>query len=166
MKKTIIVAMLVGVLTLVGTTKVSAGSCTSIIGGMNYYTNGYYMVGSTYSLASSYATATRERAGTYFYNYYSITPGLSTDYNRILDIRLMESDFLGNDDEVKVYTGTFKSDGRTLTKVERTDTKADAEIESTGDNVSELYLKATLGKSSGDSLGMSRSVFDYQLCQE
>lgn len=164
MKKVLISTMLSIAMLFMANTTVYAGSCTSILNGPNNMGVATDYVGPSYSLASSYATATGARAKTYFYNLYSLSSNFASWNNRKVIITLMEKDGLFNgDDEVKVYTGGFT--GRTMSSIVLSNTKISGNIESSGDHKSELYIRTYINKHSNDS-GITRSFFDYQLCQE
>jgi len=163
MKKILISSLLVMTLLLL-TTTVDAGSCTSIQNGPSIKAATYHN-GPVFSLASSYATATGARAKTYFYNLYSLSNEFISWNSRVATIRLMEKDgIFSANDEVKIYKGGFT--GRAITSIVLDSTTTPGNIESSGDHISELYLRSYFNKHSNDPSNASRGFFDYQLCQE
>lgn len=164
MKKTILSAIFTLTILVMTCTTVYAGSCTSILDGPSFAA-GTTNNGKSYSLASSYATATGSRAKTYFYNLYSLSNSFTSWNGRVATFKLMEADgIFSSNDLVKTYTGAFV--GRTLDSVVLTTTHISGNIEADGDHISELYLSSYYSKHSSDPSGASRSFFDYQLCQE
>jgi hypothetical protein len=164
MKKILMSMFLTFAAVIATTTTAHAGSCTAVLDGPSLKA-GTDHNGTVYSLASSYATATGNRAKTYFYNLSTLSNTFASDPNRLLGANLMEDDWLNADDLVKTYYGTFT--GITLTNVYLNSTKISGNIEDEGDNVSELYLRSVVSKSNLDGGTLTtRSFFDYQLCQE
>lgn len=164
MKKVFVSLFISAITVLASVSTVFAGSCTSVMDGPSLTAGSDYN-GPAYSLASSYATATGSRAKTYFYNLSTLSNTFASDPNRLLGAVLMEDDWANADDTVKSYYGTFN--GITLTNVVLNSTNISGNIEDSGDNVSELYLRSVVSKSSLDGGTLTtRSFFDYQLCQE
>ncbi len=164
MKKFFISTFISLTLLFITSTNVYAGSCTSVLNGPSFKAATFHN-GPAYSLASDYNTATGARAKTYFYNLYSLSNEFIAWNNRVATIRLMEKDSIFNaNDEVKIYKGGFT--GRTMTSIVLDSTTMPGNIESVGDNVSELYLNSYFSKHTSDPSIASRGFFDYQLCQE
>ncbi len=143
-------------------TNVSA-TCTSLISGPKL-TPGVTNYGTSYSLASDYATAKGSNAKTFFYNLGALTTNYASWTGRVITYKLMDVDVLNADDLIKTYTGSFI--GRTLDSITLTTTHISGYIESEGDHISELYLTAYMTKHADDPAAAANSTYDYQLCQD
>ncbi|MCD7723850.1 MAG: hypothetical protein LUH82_07940 [Clostridiales bacterium] len=75
----------------------------------------------------------------------------------------MEYDPQNPDDEVKIYTGSFK--GRQINSISLSSTTTSGNIEASGNHVCELYIKYQVDKMAGDPAtpSISSGLFQYKV---
>lgn len=162
MKKKILYSVIVLCIMCIGLSGANAWyTITSSITGPDMTPGTTTSKGKTGSLDSAYTTATAENTVVLFSNLKSINSSLVSSNSRRMYGYLYEYDVANSDDHVKTYTWTFK--GRALDSVTIT-THLTGNIESSGDNTAELYMKFLTTKISGDPSGTKTgSYFTYAM---
>ncbi|GFZ29525.1 hypothetical protein CSC2_00510 [Clostridium zeae] len=125
---------------------------------------GTMVSGTAYSCYAAAKTATGSSTYTYFRNYTSLTSGFVASSGRKVHMELWEDDGLFNaNDQVKTYEGSFKD--RTLSSITFLSTQTSGEIEGSGDNCAELYLKMSVDAVSGDNTSdtVNSGLFEYSV---
>ncbi len=162
MKKKILYSIIALCMMCIGLTGVNAWyTITSSIAGPDMTPGTTTSKGKTGSVESAYETATAENTVVLFSNLKSINGKLVSSDSRRMYGYLYEHDVSNSDDYVKTYTWTFK--GRALNEVTITK-RITGNIESSGDNTAELYMKFLTTKVSGDPSGTKTgSYFTYAM---
>lgn len=126
-------------------------------------TAGSWSSGSSYACYSEAKTAEGRNSYTYFKDQQSLQSNFSANNNRKLTLYLMEEDFLGSDDHVKTYEGSFS--GRKLGDIVYKSIEVSGAIDSSGDNCAELYIKYKVDKVSGDpsTPSIASGLFKYSV---
>ncbi len=122
-----------------GSGYVSTAACTA----------GSFKSSSAYKCYSAANTAALKNTYVYFKDYNSLGSKFASNNGRTLVVQLYDDDTF-NDDLLKTYTGTFS--GRTLSEINLTTVNwTDTNVEPSGDNGVELFIKYKVNKVTGDS---------------
>lgn len=140
---------------------------TAFAGGSGYIstpesTTDSFTASGAYKCYSAAETATISKSYTYFKNYSSLSSKFASNNGRTVTIQLWEDDVVG-DDHLKTYNGTFS--GRTLTEINFLKTNySGTNIEASGDNGAELYIKYKVASANGDkTTSVAKGLFQFSV---
>ena len=160
MKKIIILISIAILSIFISSTNVSAKQCT----GQNHMPYLYQISPSnrtsTYNLYTSAATCKGSNTEVWYNNFKSL-PSSYPYQDGMIYVYLMEEDANNADDMVKGYGGAFYN--KVISSFVLSNTYISGNIEATGDQRCELYLK---GFVSGDCCNnaINSTLFDYKIC--
>lgn len=164
MKKIVISLGIIATMMIAFTTAYAYNQNTGYVLGPEAY-SGQTTTGSVYSLKSAYAPVTGAETAVYYTNLGYLRSGVCVSSNsRELDITLMEDDATNDDDEVKLYRGTFN--GLTLKSIVYrgyATTSSSGNIESASDDTAEFYIKMKLDYITGDKTTTNGPMFSYDI---
>lgn len=161
--KKIKILLSIGALFLFSIISINAASSGSYRG-PTLYPGGPPVNGPVFNLRSAQSTALVSNSGVYFTELGYLESGFAKG-DRAFPIWLYDQDFGNADDQLKTYEGYFRYDYTTLYLIKPMSSieSYDNIIDTNGDAVGELYLKAQLGPVSGDAKNISTELFYYEI---
>ncbi len=160
LSKKLIILLCISVMVLSSVTMVSATGSPWLDSPAT--TAGEWDTGDIYACYAAASTATGALTYTYFRSLGTLQSSFVSSNSRTLEIELKEDDTIFNsNDLVKTYKGTFS--GRALSSITLNSTEISGNIESSGDNCAELYLKFKVGTVNNDPSDptIATGLFEY-----